>query len=193
MPRKGKECRNCGKRNHFASVCRSAAKQTHEKDSAAQTINKLGSIQSVRLAVSRPAPTIAIEILDIKGNLITAATAIPDGGASVTVMGPDILHRLGENMNNLQHRGKGRLEAADGLPLETAGRLDLQLRYEGRSTRTPVVVCLQKDGMLISWFACLELGILHDSYPQPLRSAVNAITYSPRTSPTRHERQSTEG
>ena len=124
-PAREKECRNCRKRNHFESVCRSAAKQTNENDSAAQTFNKLGSIRSVRSAVSRPAPTIAIEILDTKGNFITAATSIPDGGARATVMGPDILHRLGVNMNNLQHRGKDRLEAADGLPLETAGHLDL--------------------------------------------------------------------
>lgn len=66
-----------------------------------------------------------------------------------------MLHLFGEDINNMAHRGKDKLIAANGLSLESAGRVNLKIRYKNAETTTPVVVCPEHDGMLLSWFACV--------------------------------------
>lgn len=80
-----------------------------------------------------------------------------DGGASTTVTGLDILHAVGGDVDNLLDYGEDSLLAANGLPLKTIGRLDLTIRYITATVETPIVISPEADGMLMSWFVCIDL------------------------------------
>ena len=55
----------------------------------------------------------------------------------------------------------------------------MELRYFDRIITTPVVVCPEIDGMLISWFAFVELGILQQDYPAPIPKPILKIDNFP--------------
>ena len=72
-------------------------------------------------------------------------------------MGVALFNLTGEDVGNLLHRGADLLVAANGKTIESIGRVELLLRYKGRETMTPVIVCLEYEGILLSWFLCVEL------------------------------------
>ena len=174
-PAKGKDCKSCGRKNHIAAVCRSGTKASNGKsEKPTEPVNrlKLGSIHAINSVASRRVPTIDIDMHNTAGKFLCTVNAVPDGGASTTVIGLKVLHHLGEDEDNLLHRNEDHLEAANCLPLKTAGRLELKVRYYGKTITTPVVVCPDVEGIPISWFACVELDILPQDYPRPIRPTV---------------------
>ena len=78
-------------------------------------------------------------------------------------MGVALFNLTGEDVGNLLHRGADLLVAANGKTIESIGRVELLLRYKGRETMTPVIVCLEYEGILLSWFLCVELRIFSGS------------------------------
>lgn len=50
--------------------------------------------------------------------------------------------------------------AANGLSLESVESVTVILRYGKQVSTTPVIVCPEYDGILVSWFTCVDLGIL---------------------------------
>ena len=168
----GKECKGCGKMNHFQSVCRSSPKK-----SASLPFEKK-ELHSVRICAvfARSVPTIKVDLTNSEsGDTIANVTAVPDSGAQVTVAGLDILRKIGGDVNNILRRGEDFLVAANGLSLESAGRLDLNIRYRGTTITTTVIICPEHDGMLLSWFVCQELGILPKNYPEPIYARIDTI------------------
>ena len=98
--------------------------------------------------------------------------------AEATVASMAILLLMGEDVNNLLQNGVDSLTAANNSSLECAGRLELQLHYKGRSVTTSILFSPEHDGMLLSCFVCVELGLLPPCYPEPIM--INTIvTASP--------------
>jgi hypothetical protein len=174
-PAKGRECHNCGKPGHFSTVCDKHKARSEKQDSS---VKKLASIRLAHVAAARRAPTIQIGIHNRSGGHLYTATAIPDSGAEATVASMAILRLMGEDVNNLLQNGVDSLTAANNSSLECAGRLELQLHYRGRSVTTSILFSPEHDGMLLSWFVCVELGLLPPCYPEPIM--INTIvTASP--------------
>ena len=110
-----------------------------------------------------------------EGERIETITATPDGGASTTVVGTKIMRLLGKRVESLPHRDEDNLLAANGNKIRTTGRLRLNMRYFDQTITTPVVVSPDIDGLLISWFACVGLGILSKDYPAPIPKSIMKI------------------
>ena len=172
-PAKGKSCNSCGKDNHFASMCRQIDKspspappEKRQKQSTGP--KKIGSVRLLRVAASRQVPTVNVQIFDSQGRYLSTITAVPDSGAEATVAGLDVLKMLDGDVENLLHRGADNLVAANGLSLETAGRMDYIVRFRGSSTPVTIIFSPEHSGMLLSWFVCVELGLLQTNYPEPV-------------------------
>ena len=175
---KDKSCKKCGKSGHFSSVCRSKApaNESGQQQPGKRTDGKIGGIRVHKIEVSRRAPTTQISITTLTGPKKTAIiTAVPDSGAEATVAGLDVLHTLGLDMNRLEQRGTVNLQAANRTPIESLGKLDVEIELMNRRTRTAIFFCADQDGMLLSWFTSKELGILSQNYPAPAPLAVNKI------------------
>ena len=78
---------------------------------------------------------------------------------------------MGKDSKHLTHLGEDELLWPDGTKVRTAGHTTLQLKYYDTTISIPAVVCHDVEGLLLSWFACEELGILkwnfHSSLPKP--------------------------
>ena len=170
-PAKGQICNSCKKPNHFATMCRSRAFPRKPTG----IVNIIGSINAIYSPISRPVPTIELEILNSEGERIETITATPDGGASTTVVGTKIMRLLGKRVESLPHRDEDNLVAANGNEIRTTGRLRLNMRYFDQTITTPVAVSPDIDGLLISWFACVGLGILSKDYPAPIPKSIMKI------------------
>ena len=118
--------------------------------------------------IERQVPTVNVQIFDSQGRYLSTITAVPDSGAEATVAGLDVLKMLDGDVENLLHRGADNLVAANGLSLETAGRMDYIVRFRGSSTPVTIIFSPEHSGMLLSWFVCVELGLLPTNYPEPV-------------------------
>lgn len=135
-------------------------------------------VHVLNIKASRRASTIIVELLRPDGTVIAPLIAIPDCAAEATIMGLKQLHLLGEDVNNLDHRGTDSLVAANGLSVELVGRVTVSLRYGKQVSTTPVIVCPEYDGMLVSWFTCIDLGILPKDFPEPILSSISQVRSS---------------
>jgi hypothetical protein len=124
----------------------------------------------LHIATHRRTPYYRIEILTNDNKIITSATATPDCGAEATVAGIEVLNLFGELKNNLLPGNGETLVAANGEPLTAIGQLNVQLRYKGRKSSATIIFCIELKGILLSWFTCVELGILPPNFPEPAAS-----------------------
>ena len=134
---------------------------------------KIRSVRLLRVVASRQVPTVDVQIFDSRGRYLSTITAVPDICAKATVTGLDVLKILDGDVENLVHRGADNLVAANGLLLETAGRLDYIVRFRELCTPVTIIFSPEHSGMLLSWFVCVELGLLSTNYPEPV--LVNSI------------------
>ena len=174
-PAKGKECKSCKKFGHFESVCKS--KKVKQVKATEGKGGKIGMIRVSNIISSRRAPTINVEICCKDGTFLATLTAVPDCGAEASIMSTSLLSLIGEDEMNMSHRGVDKLIAANGFPIKSCGRLNLRIHYKGSETTTPVIVCPEHDGMLLSWFACIELGILQPNFPEPIQNRVRQLKH----------------
>ena len=124
----------------------------------------------------RQVPTVNVDILGKRDDLLTVATAVPDSGAETTIISLKVLHQIGIDINNVLYKNQDMLIAANGLSVESAGRLELQIRYRGVTVNTTVLVCPEHDGMLISWHTSRDIGFLPKNYPEPIVLSVNTVS-----------------
>ena len=50
--------------------------------------------------------------------------------------------------------------------------------YEGTTAAITFTFCPEVDGVLLSWFDCVALGILHEDYPRPWRHSQKGTSVS---------------
>ena len=124
-------------------------------------------------------PTITVRLLNSrKPGHTTTATA--DTGACATILGTDLFHEMGMNLDELTDRGADTLSAADGFRLQSIGRTVLDLDHDGTTFRTTAIVCRGVKGLLLSWFASLRLNAyLAPSPPHIVASVTPETTQSP--------------
>ena len=198
-PATGKTGHNCGGSNHFSPRCPkprrssstgqsgsgigksegaqpgSGGSSTGGFPSGPRTKGKIGQIVvgSIRNPRRwRRAPTVSLRVLDDKGQFLsTIDKVIPDGGAEVSVGGLDILKAIGMTEKDLDTSSFDLVMADKTTPLLVIGLVTIVTEYEGITTTLTIVISPEISGLLISWYDCISLGILHADYPKPVRHA----------------------
>ncbi|KAK3874801.1 hypothetical protein Pcinc_020289 [Petrolisthes cinctipes] len=199
-----KVCRNCGKRGHFAVVCR----HTDRKGSFTQSRNRSASPRwgggakvyqllagvYTKQVTARPAPRVVVRATHPAGR--DPITWTPDSGAETTVMGFDTAASLGIQTSWLKPAGRESLYAAGNHPLTCLGTFPSRLELGSRQAETVVSVVKEIKGALLSWYDSIALGILPENFPvqiRPLQGQSNSNstklipTPPPRTTSTSTE------
>ncbi|KAK3874434.1 hypothetical protein Pcinc_020639 [Petrolisthes cinctipes] len=172
-----KVCRNCGKRGHFAVVCR----HTDRKGSFTQSRNRSASPRwgggakvyqllagvYTKQVTARPAPRVVVRATHPAGR--DSITWTPDSGAETTVMGFDTAASLGIQTSWLKPAGRESLYAAGNHPLTCLGTFPSRLELGSRQAETVVSVVKEIKGALLSWYDSIALGILPKNFPAQIR------------------------
>jgi hypothetical protein len=101
-------------------------------------------------------------------------TTVPDSESQASVGGIDLLQPLGISTNELQRGKPGNLVAANGSSLSEIGRVRARIRLEQRECIINITICSDVNGLLLSWYDSIAMGILHPQYPKPV--SVNSLT-----------------
>ncbi|KAK3896105.1 hypothetical protein Pcinc_000203 [Petrolisthes cinctipes] len=172
-----KVCRNCGKRGHFAVVCR----HTDRKGSFTQSRNRSASPRwgggakvyqllagvYTKQVTARPAPRVVVRATHPAGR--DSITWTPDSGAETTVMGFNTAASLGIQTSWLKPAGRESLYAAGNHPLTCLGTFPSRLELGSRQAETVVSVVKEIKGALLSWYDSIALGILPENFPAQIR------------------------
>lgn len=197
-PAIGKTCHSCGAIGHFSPCCpagrssgpapptASAANQRDPTRIDGRSVARHIIVGSI-LSSPRRAPTISVQLRRHPGHPpVEVDGVIPDGGAEVSVAGPDILRALGMRETDLQQSTFDLVMANKKAPLLSVGQLDVTVIYGGVEATVTVVICPEMSGLLLSWVDCVALDILHRDYPHPIgssRRAVAAVSSQPALHP----------
>ena len=178
-------CHLCNAIGHFSPCCPKKTATTAAKPAAASAsvkpadptvkLSERRVVVSAKIAVvssatARSAPVISVDVYDMRSKdfIATIDSAIPDGGAEVTVAGLDVLKALGLSEHDLRSSRYELVQASRSSPLLSIGQRKFTFEYGPRKANFPIVFCPEVDGMLISWMDCIALGILSTNYPKPL-------------------------
>ncbi|MEL6802194.1 MAG: DDE-type integrase/transposase/recombinase [Bacteroidota bacterium] len=153
-----KLCSKCGKRGHFAKVCRATEAADHANALIAFVDVKAKGENEIELSItptSQNPPT---------GTIISA---YPDTGATLSVAGPDLLQKLKLSRSCLKDTTK-RILTATGEKIHCIGKFQAKLSVGGRSTLQDIYICTNIKRMFLSKSGCISLGIVHEHFPLPI-------------------------
>ena len=218
----GAICRACGLRGHFAAVCRSAADTPRPPDPAGRRAGSRphrrptsyrrrsrSPSPSLRRSPSPPAPRVRSVIADVYAGRPTRPApkvkvavhhaagrdniqCTPDSGAEATVMGTETARSLGITDADLHTGPTDRFSAVGRHPLACRGSFRANIAIGPRQTLATVFVIDNVDGMLLSWFDSVALGLLPADFPAQVQS-VAAPEAPPVPPPRRRHRRTVDG
>ena len=163
-----KVCDKCGKLNHFGKVCRAPRAQPDSANAIIASLkdhaNKDNELSVTLLPKKKHSKSVPFQVY-------------PDTGASLCVAGPHILKKLGMNLTDLEHTSRN-IVTATGDKIACRGKFRASLILGDRSTVQEIYICNNIRRIFLSRTGCIELGIVHEKFPQPLhvRSSVTPTT-----------------
>ena len=164
-------CRTCNRTGHFAKVCKSRKPTGTPLDPPTEASAKAVSIllrhtkslASLDPSVT-PAPTIQAHFSSLNGS--AKLTALPDSGADLSVAGPSFVTALGDHKSNLLP-SRVAPRTVSGHKISPLGKMPVTISVGSNTYKDDIHIYTQVDGILLSWRACIGLGILPPHYPQP--------------------------
>ena len=169
----GQECKNCGILNHYARVC-----LRHNDRLKVNSINLVAHVKyNTTLATYTPTSnhnleeiyaTLVARISNQKNSKQANMLIFPDSGASICLAGPQHLIPLGIDMNDLIPCNKS-VTAVGGSILKCRGWLPVKFDVDGHKTLQPLYICEKIDRIYFSKTACIDVSIIHDSFPHPIK------------------------
>ncbi|CAH1232986.1 RTL1 [Branchiostoma lanceolatum] len=152
-PANGKECRKCGKRNHFAAVCRS--KSVNEVRSPEEEFQDFHIETVCKEKVEGDQAFVNLHIAGARESLKCKL----DTGAQVNVLPERDWIKLRSKNSSLEPT-KTRLFGYGNTPLEVKGKCSLRCNYKGRSGTLDFFVVKANATPVLSLQACLSLKLI---------------------------------
>jgi hypothetical protein len=162
-PAKNKVCRKCGTVGHYDKVCKKDSDKNNVKTNAVIIQAVSGSpfpMAKIHIALGTPSKEISID-------------ALPDTGASESIMNAALVSRYGFRINRAEKR---KMLAANSSPLRCFGTVKLSVRISEITKDITFFVTPDIDGVILSWHALLDFTCIHPCFPDPLPSIVSAST-----------------
>ena len=173
-PARDQNCAKCGKLGHFARVCLIVFSDEEEDED----YRDCDGDNAWRITVAgvndnsyrRKTPKVVITAT--YAGKETQLVTTPDTGAEMSVIGMVEAKKLGANVDNLTP-SKHRLYAADRKKLTCLGVVKVDLKLGDKATEVSLVVVLEVQGFLLSWYHAKDLGILPECFPNQISSVNN--------------------
>ena len=154
-------CNFCKEKGHYGVCCPKKGQQAKGGD------KKLAQIKIRHVQFGHEAPQTEVQFKRPAQKEYKATMVTPDSAAEGTVAGPGFLKQLGIKKSQLK-QPEGRLVGVTGNPLECIGMYKVKFKLNEMETEDIVYICPHEKGVLLSWYACQNLGILHKDYPGQL-------------------------
>ena len=167
-PAHGKECKKCGKKNHFERVCRSKPFEKHISSFIIGAIDRIINSNDTNL------PELFVDIKRTVDGKNTKIKCIADTGAQVTVAGPTQLKEMNIEREHLTEPSHI-LKHAGGNALTVIGSKSLIIEHNGQSTRTEVYFANGVKTLYLSLDVCKKLKLVHQNFPNVNVAANNVI------------------
>ena len=173
-PAKDTECLICRKKGHFTSVCFHNKPGFNRRE---ETKKKLtGQIKRRCNAnanfANSAAPKITVNLFSLKHrNPLGSTEATPDTSAEASLVGVNIIQRLGIDLDNLMPPGQDTLSAVNRQTVTCVRTFPCIIEYCGRFVEETIYVCPEVEDFLLAWYVCQQVNILPDTYPQPINSS----------------------
>ncbi|XP_035679930.1 uncharacterized protein K02A2.6-like [Branchiostoma floridae] len=152
-PANGKECRKCGKKNHFAAVCRSkSVSEVRSPEEEFQDFH-IEAVHKKKVEGDQ-----AFVDLHIAGTSESLKCKL-DTGAQVNVLPERDWIKLRSRNSSLEPT-KTRLFGYGNTPLEVKGKCSLRCNYKGRSGTLDFFVVKANATPVLSLKACLSLKLI---------------------------------
>lgn len=178
---RNQNCAKCGIRGHFATVCmRSITAESDDSSSDNAWRVTLAGVNERHC--SKKTPKVIITV--IHDNKEVQMVTTPDTGAEMSVIGVKEARQAGIIIENLRPTTK-KLYAADRKRLSCLGTVEVQLKLGNKSSHIKLMVITEVEGFLLSWYHAIDLGILHENFPQQIRNIEADII--PENPPTFHK------
>ena len=166
-PAQGKECKKCGKRNHFERVCRSKPFHKHISSVIIGAIDRIINSNETNL------PEFFVDVKRTVDENNVKIKCIPDTGAQVTVAGPTQLKEMNIEKEQLTEPSHI-LKHAGGNALTVIGSKSLIIEHNGQSAKTEVYFA---NGVktYLSFDVCKKLKLVHENFPHVNIATNNTI------------------
>ena len=186
-PAKGKTCRDCGKANHFAKMCRSKPRAKpqyqhyqprrqqnqsqppppqHRRPSDVRHVstalleNSSSSDDEYLYAMNHKSRTSKVPKVSVKINDVPVEMII-DTGSSTDILDEDTYHQINHrNSITLQPTTKRLFAYGSKLQLNVLGRFDATIAFKDSNKASTIRVVQGSHGSLLSYNTATELGIL---------------------------------
>ena len=157
-----KNCAKCGEVGHFARYC---IKKVQYEDEESDSEN-LWRVVINKVDNRKKTPKIDIDVTYENKSIKVETT--PDSGAEESVMSIKKAKQLGINVDNLKPC-KNTLYGVNGTKLTTIGTAPVKLRLGETTVPVEVIIVLEVNGFLLSWYHAIDLGILPKCFPNQIK------------------------
>ena len=170
-PAKDTECSICCKKVHFSLVCFYNKPGFNRRE---ETKRKLtGQIKRRCNAnanfANSAAPKITLNLFSLKHrDRLGSTEATPDTGAKASLVGVNIIQRLGIDLDNLMPPSQDTLSAVNRQTVTCVGTFPCIIAYCGRFLEKTIYVCSEVEDFLLAWYVCQQVNILPDTYSKPI-------------------------
>ncbi len=181
----GKICHRCGEKDHLKRVCKTKLKENKHRNAEQDRSNDRKVVTSVfcgsvDAGIMNKSPfcsleTITVNVSDkVTGKTRQISNVMPDSGAGANLMGIGHYKQLKGNPLKLRKHNDV-LYGANGLTINTLGRDEFNVEYDGCSVSTTFVITDEYKGTLLNRLTCKKLGILHENFPAQRANMVNVV------------------
>jgi hypothetical protein len=156
-PAKKTKCSGCGLIGHYEKVCKRKQNSSNSVKTNAIFLRVASSQKNVST------PMALIHIANGYGEI--DINALPDTGATESIIGADFVRKHGFNIDESIKRD---MFAANASPLRCYGIVKLNVRFYDRRQDIIFYVTPDFDGIILSWHALLAFGCIQSRFPEPI-------------------------
>ena len=164
-PAFNKQCRACGKNNHFAIVCNSAARPafqpkrtTHQKQLFNKHVRNVNDTLEENYVFMSTTQSTCLPLFDvtINGSMIQV---LADSGASINILPEHVFKKLTPKPHLNSSKTKI-FPFSSSQPLDVIGKFNASISHKNIDISADFLVVKTKEIPIIGWKTCLELQLL---------------------------------
>ena len=159
-PAWNKFCYNCGKKGHFGKVCHS--ENTDHAEAVIADVSKDATSDFENQVKVMVKPKVGSQ-----RKKTIQWMMYPDTGATLCVAGLSILRPFGIKLSQLKPSSR-HIRTATGNKINCRGWFSAELVINDRSTQQNIYICDDIRRFYLSRTGCLDLGIIHKDFPNPI-------------------------
>ena len=182
----GKDCGNCGRPNHFASVCRQSKNSRNTDDEIAcvdwapdDPSNDVERVLAVQQTADNESTLPQPRDDEVRATVrfghskallpcIADVNVFPDSGAGICLGGTQHVEQFGMSLKNLIPCQK-RVKVVGGTIIPCVGWVRAAITIQNVTTIQKLYISEGVDRIFLSKRACIDVHILPPNFPQPMK------------------------